>query len=67
VPAQPGVTASIVGARLPGHVDGWAAAADLVLDDRTMREIDEAIAATEAGSDVPPPPPQHIRPVPDPT
>jgi hypothetical protein len=32
-----------------------------------MREIDEAIAATEAGSDVPPPPPQHIRPVPDPT
>jgi hypothetical protein len=32
-----------------------------------MREIDEAIAATEAGSDVPPSPPQHIRPVPDPT
>jgi aryl-alcohol dehydrogenase-like predicted oxidoreductase len=65
--AQPGVTASIVGARLPGHVDGWAAAADLVLDDRALREIDEAIAATEAGSDVPPAPPPHIRPVLDPT
>jgi aryl-alcohol dehydrogenase-like predicted oxidoreductase len=65
--AQPGVTASIVGARLPGHVDGWAAAADLALDDRTLREIGESIAATGAGSDVPPAPPPHIRPVPDPT
>ncbi len=32
----------------------------------TLREIDEAIAATGAGSDVPPAPPPHIRPpVPD--
>ena len=64
--AQPGVTASIVGARLPGHVDGWAAAAELALGDETLRAIDEAIAATGAGSDVPPAPPPHIRPpVPD--
>jgi aryl-alcohol dehydrogenase-like predicted oxidoreductase len=63
--AQPGVTASIVGARLPGHVDGWAAAADLALDDDILRRIGEAVAATGAGSDVPPAPPPHIRPVPD--
>ena len=62
--AQQGVTASIVGARLPGHVDGWAAAADLVLDERTLRRIGDAVAATGAGSDVPPAPPPHIRPVP---
>jgi aryl-alcohol dehydrogenase-like predicted oxidoreductase len=62
--AQPGVTASIVGARLPGHVDGWVSAG-LELDDQTLREIGEAIAATGAGSDVPPAPPPHIRPVPD--
>ena len=63
--AQAGVTASIVGARLPGHVDGWVAAAGLELDDQTLREIGEAIAATGAGSDVPPAPPPHIRAVPD--
>ena len=63
--AQPGVTASIVGARLPGHVDGWAAAAELAPDDRTLREIGDAVAATGAGSDVPPAPPPHIRPVHD--
>jgi aryl-alcohol dehydrogenase-like predicted oxidoreductase len=61
--AQPGVTASIVGARLPGHVDGWAAAAELAPDDRTLLEIGDAVAATGAGSDVPPAPPPHIRPV----
>jgi len=61
--AQPGVTASIVGARLPGHVDGWVAAAELAPDDRTLREIGDAVAATGAGSDVPPAPPPHIRPV----
>jgi aryl-alcohol dehydrogenase-like predicted oxidoreductase len=63
--AQPGVTASIVGARLPGHVDGWAVAADLALSEDTLRRVGEAIAATGAGSDVPPAPPPHIRPVPD--
>jgi aryl-alcohol dehydrogenase-like predicted oxidoreductase len=59
--AQPGVTASIVGTRLPGHVDGWVAAADIALDEQTLSEIDAAIAATGAGSDVPPAPPPHIR------
>jgi aryl-alcohol dehydrogenase-like predicted oxidoreductase len=63
--AQPGVTASIVGARLPGHVDGWAVAADLALSEDTLRRIGDAIAATGAGSDVPPAPPPHIRPVPE--
>jgi aryl-alcohol dehydrogenase-like predicted oxidoreductase len=62
--AQPGVTAAIVGARRPGHVDGWAAAAELVLDDEVIHEIADAIAETGAGSDVPPVPPPHIRPVP---
>ena len=52
-------------ARLPGHVDGWVAAAGLELDDQTLREIGEAIAATGAGSDVPPAPLPHIRAVPD--
>jgi aryl-alcohol dehydrogenase-like predicted oxidoreductase len=63
--AQPGVTASIVGARLPGHVDGWAVAADLAPSEDTLRRVGEAIAATGAGSDVPPAPPPHIRPVRD--
>ena len=63
--AQPGVTASIVGSRLPEHVAGWVAAADLVLDDQALREISEATTATGAGSDVPPVPPPHIRPVPE--
>jgi aryl-alcohol dehydrogenase-like predicted oxidoreductase len=63
--AQPGITASIVGARLPGHVDGWAAAGDLALDERTLGRIRDAVAETGAGSDVPPSPPPHVRPVPD--
>jgi aryl-alcohol dehydrogenase-like predicted oxidoreductase len=60
--AQPGVTGAIAGARLPRHVDGWALAPSLELDERTLREIDAAIAATGAGSDEPPLPPPHIRP-----
>jgi aryl-alcohol dehydrogenase-like predicted oxidoreductase len=59
--AQPGVTAGIVGARRPGHVDGWAPAGELLLGDDVLREIDDAIAATGAGSDVPPVPPPHVR------
>ena len=55
----------IVGARLPRHVDGWAAAAELALDDRTLHEIGAAIVATGAGSDVPPAPPPHIKRVRD--
>ena len=42
----PGVTASIVGARLPGHVDGWAVAADLALSEDTLERVGGAIAAT---------------------
>jgi hypothetical protein len=56
------VTAAIVGARLPRHVDGWVAASELELEEGVLREIDDAIAATGAGSDEPPVPPPHIRP-----
>ncbi len=59
--AQSGVTASIVGTRRPGHVDGWVAAADLVLDNRVLGEIAEAIAETGAGSDAPPEPAPHVK------
>jgi aryl-alcohol dehydrogenase-like predicted oxidoreductase len=59
--AQPGVTAAIVGARSPRHVDGWASAARLELDAHTLRAIDQAILDTGAGSDSPPAPPPHIR------
>lgn len=59
--AQPGVTAAIVGARLPRHIDGWLPGADLELGDLELRMIDEAIAETGAGSDDPPAPPPHMR------
>jgi aryl-alcohol dehydrogenase-like predicted oxidoreductase len=59
--AQPGVTAAIVGARLPRHVDGWLPGADLELSEADLREIDDAIADTAAGSDEPPSPPPHMR------
>ena len=45
----PGVTGAIVGARSPQQVDGWVAAADLVLTRSDMNEIAEAIARTRAG------------------
>jgi aryl-alcohol dehydrogenase-like predicted oxidoreductase len=59
--AQPGVTGAIVGARAPRHVEGWAAASDLELDESVLVEIDAAIEETGAGSDEPPAPPPHIR------
>jgi aryl-alcohol dehydrogenase-like predicted oxidoreductase len=59
--AQAGVTAAIVGARLPHQVDGWLPAADLELDAETLGEIDAAIAATGAGTDDPPNPPPQMR------
>ena len=59
--AQPGVTAAIVGARLPRQVDGWLPAAELELSPDALAEIDAAIAATGAGSDEPPTPPTHMR------
>jgi aryl-alcohol dehydrogenase-like predicted oxidoreductase len=52
--AVPGVTGAIVGARRPEQVDGWAAAADLELGGAVLAAIDEALAATGAGSDDPP-------------
>jgi aryl-alcohol dehydrogenase-like predicted oxidoreductase len=58
--AQPGVTAAIVGARLPRHADGWAGASDLELEQSTLHEIDDAVAASGAGSDIPPQPPPHV-------
>jgi aryl-alcohol dehydrogenase-like predicted oxidoreductase len=60
--AQPGVTAAIVGARLPGQIEGWLPAGDLELDADVLAEIDGALAATGAGSDEPPTPPPHMRP-----
>ena len=51
----------IVGARLPRHVDGWAEAAGLALEDSELAEIDAAIAETGAGSDDPPLLPPHMR------
>jgi aryl-alcohol dehydrogenase-like predicted oxidoreductase len=57
---QPGVTAAIVGARLPRHVDGWIGAPELELPPDTLEEIDEAVAASGAGTDEPPQPPPHV-------
>ena len=57
--AQPGVTAAIVGARLPRHADGWAGASDLEVEQSTLDELDDAVAASGAGSDTPPQPPPH--------
>lgn len=47
--AWPGVTAAIVGARSAAQVDGWIAAADLVLDDDDLDAVSDAIVATGAG------------------
>ena len=60
--AQPGVTGAIVGGRTARHVDGWAPASDLELDDRVLAEISRAVAETGAGTDEPPSPPAHVRP-----
>jgi aryl-alcohol dehydrogenase-like predicted oxidoreductase len=60
--AQPGVTGAIVGGRTARHVDGWAPAAELALDDRVLEEISRAVAKTGAGTDEPPAPPAHVRP-----
>lgn len=58
--AQTGVTAAIVGARLPRHVDGWAGAPELELSPDVLTEIDQAVAASGAGTDDPPQPPPHV-------
>jgi aryl-alcohol dehydrogenase-like predicted oxidoreductase len=61
--AQTGVTAAIVGSRRAAHVADWVAAGDIALDADVLRRIDAAITATGAGSDEPPTPPPHIRPL----
>src|SRR2546430_1562594 len=48
--AWPGVTGAIVGARLPGQVDGWIGAASLELTDADQGDIAAAIAHTGAGT-----------------
>ena len=58
--AQPGVTAAIVGARLPRHVEGWLGASELELSASVLDEIDDAVAASGAGTDEPPQPPPHV-------
>ena len=58
--AQPGVTAAIVGARLPHHVEGWARAPDVELSPEVRAELAEAVTASGAGTDDPPQPPPHV-------
>jgi aryl-alcohol dehydrogenase-like predicted oxidoreductase len=58
--AQPGVTAAIVGARLPRHVEGWLGASGLELSSGVLDEIDDAVTTSRAGTDEPPQPPQHV-------
>jgi aryl-alcohol dehydrogenase-like predicted oxidoreductase len=48
--AWPGVTAAIVGARVPAQVDGWVGAAALQLSDGDLDEIAAAIERTGAGT-----------------
>jgi aryl-alcohol dehydrogenase-like predicted oxidoreductase len=58
--AQVGVTAAIVGARLPRHVDGWVDAPAVDLPHEVLAEIAEAVRASGAGTDDPPQPPPHV-------
>jgi aryl-alcohol dehydrogenase-like predicted oxidoreductase len=58
--AQVGVTAAIVGARLPRHVEGWARAPELELPADVIEEIAEAVRSSGAGTDDPPQPPPHV-------
>ncbi|WP_198663421.1 aldo/keto reductase [Jiangella endophytica] len=46
----PGVTAAIVGARRPGQVDGWIAAAGLRLDAADLDDIAAAVTANDTGT-----------------
>jgi len=48
--AWPGVTAAIVGARLPRQVNGWLDAAKLSLTSEDMAEIAGVIRRSGAGS-----------------
>jgi aryl-alcohol dehydrogenase-like predicted oxidoreductase len=57
VVAVPGVTGAIVGGRRPSQLDEWLGADGVELDDRTLREIESALAETGAGTDEAPQPP----------
>ena len=48
--AWPGVTGAIVGARTPEQVDGWIGAGEVVLTDKELDEIGNAIVDTGAGA-----------------
>jgi len=48
--AWAGVTGAIVGARRPDQVDGWLAAADLVLSEQDLDELADAVHTTGAGT-----------------
>ncbi len=43
--ARDGVTGAICGARRPGHVSGWIGAADIVLDQTSLAEIESIVRA----------------------
>ncbi len=58
--AVPGVTAAIVGARLPRHLDGWVPAGDLDLSGDVFAELERALEETDAGSDDHPAVPPHM-------
>jgi aryl-alcohol dehydrogenase-like predicted oxidoreductase len=58
--AQSGVTAAIVGGRLPRHVDGWLGASELELSSDVLVELADAVAASGAGTDEPPQPPPFV-------
>ena len=61
--AQPGVTAAIVGARLPRHVDGWLPGRRArARRARRCARSTRRSRTTGAGSDDPPTPPPHMRP-----
>ncbi|KIZ18801.1 aldo/keto reductase [Streptomyces natalensis] len=48
--AWPGITGTIVGARTPAQVDGWAGAGGIALTPADLEEIAGAITASGAGS-----------------
>ena len=56
--AQDGVTAAIVGARRPEQLDQWIGAPNVELSEDDLREIDDALAETGAGTEELPTPPR---------
>ncbi|WFU51177.1 aldo/keto reductase [Sinorhizobium terangae] len=48
--AWPGITGAIIGARKPGHIEGWIDAATIALSPRDLDDIEDMLLATQAGS-----------------